>query len=859
MKKVLFALVAILLMGKEVQAQDIPCPPVTMPWGEPFTDGTDCWYIPNGSNWHDVQPNGYGPSVRHLVSTCYYGDSDDNWIMSPAIIIPNDVDVVRLSWKVSSSVDWFVHRYRVLITTDTNYTDTSNYQLLYVDEDTYANWSNYDTVSLDLSMYIGQTIHIAFNNRPTYHWNFASLIIDDVEIRGYNVNCPPVTLPWLETFVYGDGCWYLPNGSNWHDAIPYNDLQFEHLRHLYSNCSGNNTNNWIMSRAINIPDDTTVGVTLSWKVASSDYLYPINYQVLATASNNYTNPSSYNLLYTGNGPHRTFSHYDSVSVSLSQYAGQTIHIAFNNCPNFQNSYYNSYPAGLYIDDVYIRTTTVPKVNLTSNARTYNYNETAVFVASLVEGSRNGLTYTWHSTLLDTTIIGEDTLRLRYGMQNGWDSVSVIVGNQYGNDTAMLVIGIQTCYYRTLPFDEDFEGVPSTEWYLDGFIPSCWNSYWNSYSGFAPSVVNGWRSSSSNKALVMQAGTQIGATEASVILPIFVEPLQNLKLVLDYQYESSGKGSLKVGYGYFANSYFYSIKTLSPHANNYVSDTIIFSNVSNATARIMLRWTCNEQAWWGVGVDNIKVLTRHPIITVDGPASIFVNDSANITAQLMCGDIEELNYQWRSSLLDSTWSSDTLSETASCTLVYPRIGLDTITVIATNKYGVDSARLVIPVTTMYSVSAFSADTTMGTVTGSSNYLNNTVATLTALPNEGYCFLSWQDGDTINPRSFVVTQDTLFTAYFQEIEVPIGISEVKDDIIAIYPNPAGKRVTIVLNERLRHKSEVIIEFFDLQGHQVFTQVIKQPNNQEIILDVSDFQRGIYVVRIEGLADVSKLVLK
>ena len=54
----------------------------------------------------------------------------------------------------------------------------------------------------------------------------------------------------------------------------------------------------------------------------------------------------------------------------------------------------------------------------------------------------------------------------------------------------------------------------------------------------------------------------------------------------------------------------------------------------------------------------------------------------------------------------------------------------------------------------------------------NALNGTISidsicldiTLTAIPNEGYYFTQWSDGNKDNPRTFVLTQDTTFTAEF-----------------------------------------------------------------------------------------------
>ena len=55
---------------------------------------------------------------------------------------------------------------------------------------------------------------------------------------------------------------------------------------------------------------------------------------------------------------------------------------------------------------------------------------------------------------------------------------------------------------------------------------------------------------------------------------------------------------------------------------------------------------------------------------------------------------------------------------------------------------------------------------GYVNGSSagEYLDN--ITLTAEPNYGYHFVRWADGNTDNPRHFVLTQDTTFTAEFAQ---------------------------------------------------------------------------------------------
>lgn len=57
-----------------------------------------------------------------------------------------------------------------------------------------------------------------------------------------------------------------------------------------------------------------------------------------------------------------------------------------------------------------------------------------------------------------------------------------------------------------------------------------------------------------------------------------------------------------------------------------------------------------------------------------------------------------------------------------------------------------------------------NTEQGTVEKSSETYHSAECTIMATPNYGYHFVQWNDGVTENPRTFVVTQDTTFTAEF-----------------------------------------------------------------------------------------------
>ena len=56
---------------------------------------------------------------------------------------------------------------------------------------------------------------------------------------------------------------------------------------------------------------------------------------------------------------------------------------------------------------------------------------------------------------------------------------------------------------------------------------------------------------------------------------------------------------------------------------------------------------------------------------------------------------------------------------------------------------------------------------GTVTEGGTYAEGTEIILTATPDEGYQFTQWSDGNTDNPRTLVLTQDTSLVAHFEII--------------------------------------------------------------------------------------------
>lgn len=90
------------------------------------------------------------------------------------------------------------------------------------------------------------------------------------------------------------------------------------------------------------------------------------------------------------------------------------------------------------------------------------------------------------------------------------------------------------------------------------------------------------------------------------------------------------------------------------------------------------------------------------------------------------------------------------------------------------------------TTTYTVRVNTNDASMGIVTVSPNtgsYTAGTQVTITAVPNDGYKFVRWDDdtAGTTNPYTFTVSTDVAFTAFFSTTSQPYSPA---DDFVGDY---------------------------------------------------------------------------
>ena len=97
--------------------------------------------------------------------------------------------------------------------------------------------------------------------------------------------------------------------------------------------------------------------------------------------------------------------------------------------------------------------------------------------------------------------------------------------------------------------------------------------------------------------------------------------------------------------------------------------------------------------------------------------------------------------------------------------------------------------------------------MGSVTPGGTYpYGNTELFFTATPNNGYAFLSWQDGGNDNPRTIVPTADTVLTAFFYPV------ASASDTVIITLTDTVTRTISVTDTVTLTQVDTVTLPQYD-----------------------------------------------
>ena len=110
---------------------------------------------------------------------------------------------------------------------------------------------------------------------------------------------------------------------------------------------------------------------------------------------------------------------------------------------------------------------------------------------------------------------------------------------------------------------------------------------------------------------------------------------------------------------------------------------------------------------------------------------------------------------------------------------------------------------------------------------------TSAEIQAYPYNGYHFVSWNDGNTDNPRTITITSDAVYIASFAE---DVSIDAANElDALTFYPNPTSETITSSSTDIRK------VEVMYAMGRMVAT--FENSN----VIDLSKLGKGYYTMRI------------
>lgn len=351
---------------------------------------------------------------------------------------------------------------------------------------------------------------------------------------------------------------------------------------------------------------------------------------------------------------------------------------------------------LMLDDLSVSVANAPEVSLPALGATDVDVDYTITATCNVEGA----TFTWTSSMeaagLATMNYTDSVLTINY-TAGGTDTVRVTASNAYGGGMAMMLVNVRDCSPRTnLPWEEDFSNATALD---------CWTVY-----DFDGTTTSNWRRDDGG--FVRTSYNMDGNANEWLITPAIVLPADadSVKLVFDAYgsnystYTSHLTVRLAVGSGLDTALYADTLFADTPPNNSWGHYSFALDGYLGDTIRVAFVYDSYNDN--GIRVDNVAVRSSlaPKLNPIAGPGTADVNIAARYGASLMEGATENLAYTWTSTM--EAAGNATLSATFdSVEMVYSAVGCDTLTVVAENDYGSDTAYYIVNVRDLSPVETF----------------------------------------------------------------------------------------------------------------------------------------------------------
>lgn len=716
-------------------------------------------YNNDGHTW-SISPFGTGNIPPHNSSAHFAGSSSfvggangdiapDDFLVSPRIAVTGNA--VLSWWFRIASAGYPADHYSVYISTGGStaadflattpvydYTPTS---------DDYGFWS---PQTLDLSAYVGDTISIAFRHHNCFG-QFA-ILIDEVEIAPSSLSWSMIdTIPWSTAFDTPDTGWtFIGRDNGWYIGAPG---ALNGSGGMYVSGDGGATNSynrpagwysrfhWAV-RPLHFTDSGDFRVDYDWKCDGYyqcyqntctyyDYvrvmLAPVNTELdtqnfcgygITTYTNNllpngWINLSDTNgrrlLACEANWTHHAqgfhvpaAGDYLLLVLAVSSATGDIYH---DTPPCLDNLSFNGITCHNSVDT--LRLTANSNRGITVNWHDSQASQWAVYVNDSLYGITADTSFylagaSWNAAAC------KDTLRPRIAVSPicaaGDTALPVYRQAVWKNDMAGTDARTVSCTPFMLPYGENFDMYQHDDRHCFG---------WTDLGEIVQYVEN-YQSHSGLLSLNMRAVNLPSGKSQLLASPRFDAPGNQLLVSFWAKlpaYSGAAADTLfQVGilfnhdtmdYAHVAANSTPMITLLGSDASNsWVRYQFTTAALTDSTpASITFSLVPHSSSWYNCYIDDIEVSFNAagqdsvpPVVAVTGPFSAnAVIDTARFAATLVQGDTAGLTYTWHSTLTGQSYSGG-----SQWSMVYSVVGVDTIQVIATNRYGADTAEHLITV-------------------------------------------------------------------------------------------------------------------------------------------------------------------
>ena len=300
----------------------------SLPFKEDFEKGLTDWACWTTVDVDDDNPGGNVSSWdRHGNRNfpCASGDycafhgfnvnSQEGWLISPRLFLQPGRNTTQLTFKTKESVDY---QYEGVWISSTDKALGSFNQVWTQDSPDYT-WK---TVTIDLKHYQGEAIYIAFKYKGEdgHVW-----YIDDILVEEHWSPCLPSDVPYTEGFGTAENpCWYSldvdQSGGNASWAYYHIGNCFIHV----NGAPGVFQEGWLVSNSIRLPAGQQYELSFD-HMSESDGESMSNSVWIDESNYHIPDPSNFTKIWEDEDfP----SQWTKVTIPLSDYAGQTIRIAF---------------------------------------------------------------------------------------------------------------------------------------------------------------------------------------------------------------------------------------------------------------------------------------------------------------------------------------------------------------------------------------------------------------------------------------------------------------------------------------------------------------------------------------------------